>query len=200
MPLPRVTVVVVGLIDSRRGVHNVELFSWEQPGSSQCNGKCKDLPLQQQGCVSFNFLWESLQPPQSKQVTQLLRSPQAEGFPSVPWGPAHCLGQQRWHPSSLKLCHTAASDGRLLGTFSRVWVHQRRAPSMLITLPVKSDRLQQRRKVPYSILGGQGRIFAAWRSYSTCFQSLHTNAPLCTRLEFDFAETVQYSALQVKSV
>lgn len=34
-------VVVVGVIHSRRGVHNVELLSWEQPGFSQCNGKCK---------------------------------------------------------------------------------------------------------------------------------------------------------------
>lgn len=30
-------VVVVGVVDSRRGVHNVELFTWEQPGSSQCD-------------------------------------------------------------------------------------------------------------------------------------------------------------------
>lgn len=34
-------VVVVGVVDSRWGVHHVELFSWEQPGSSQCNSKCK---------------------------------------------------------------------------------------------------------------------------------------------------------------
>lgn len=34
-------VLVVGVVDSRRGVHNVELFSWEWPGSSQHNGKCK---------------------------------------------------------------------------------------------------------------------------------------------------------------
>lgn len=33
--------VAVGVMDSRRGVHNVELFSWEQPRSSQCSGKCK---------------------------------------------------------------------------------------------------------------------------------------------------------------
>lgn len=48
-------VVVVGVVDSRRGIH-VELFSWERPGSSQRNGKCTDLPLQQQGCISVNFL------------------------------------------------------------------------------------------------------------------------------------------------
>lgn len=170
--------------------------------ASVINGKCKDLPLQQQGCISFNLLWGSLQPLQREQGTQLVRSPLAEGFPSAPQS---SMGKSPfWHPSSLKLCHGAASDGRLLGTgrvtFSQVWVRERRAPSELITLPVKAGKLQQRRKLPCSFLGGQGSIFVAWRSCSTCFQSLHTNAHLCPQLKFHFAETVQYGALQVKSV
>lgn len=193
-------VVVVGVIDSRKGVHNVELLSWEQPGSSQCNGKCK-IYLCSSRAVSLLTCSEGACSSTEETVTQLVRSSQAGGFPSAPW---EFPGDQPIPWAGTHPLWSCASDGRLLGTvrvtFSCVWVQERRAPSMLITLPVKPGKLQQRRKLPYSILSGQGRIFAAWSSYSTHFQSLHWNARLCARLKFHFAETVQYGALQVRLV
>lgn len=58
---------------------------------------------------------------------------------------------------------------------------------------------QQRKKLVCSILGGQESKFAAWRNDSTCFQSLHINVLLCTRLKFHFCRdsTVQCTSGQI---
>lgn len=67
-------------------------------------------------------------------------------------------------------------------------------------LSVKTSKLQQRRRLSYSILGGQRSNFAAWQTLSACFQSLHINVLLCTRLKFHFCgdSTVQCTSGQIR--
>ena len=142
---------------------------------------------QQRGCISVLSVTEAGVPTEEASDAAVMASSSWGVLPSAPWEcPGHqpfAWGQQGWRPSSLKLRCGAASDRRLVGparaTFSRVWVQERRglvsrgwSPAARADhLPVKTGKLQQRRKLSYSILGGQGSNFAAWKPTALAFRA-----------------------------
>lgn len=171
---------------------------------------------QQQGRISVLSVTEPGVPTEEAGDPAVMVSSSGGVFPGAPWEcPGHqplTWGPQGWCPSSLELRRGAASDGGPAGpvgaTFSRVWVQERRGPvgrgwspaAGAHHLPGKTGKLQQRRRLSTPSWVGREVTLLHEEPTALAFRACIWMYFFVLDLNFIFVETVQYSALQVKSV